>query len=340
MDSPGYQSGKAEYTMKLKYVFLAGLCFVVILLLVSCQPETEPVTIIPATATATNLAVSQPTLESPMSSPSPTATVMVETISSVIVLDPTPSATVGLETVTPLSTLITSTITVMTPTPLPTLEGKELELAVAELLANPMNCDVPCWWGAIPGITSFNEIKHTIFPYNFHVSEYEEGREVVYLLLETGYVEEQGNYEIGIVYNFSDSILVGVTAYSPSISEVLAKYGQPDEVWLATGITPAPILVRLNLVYLQEGMAFGYVTDGDAKSGMFKGCFSDEATGLLRLLVPDDATNYRDFSKIFEEDRRYLPLEEATDLTMDDFMQRFSDPTEPQCIETPIELWE
>ena len=48
----------------------------------------------------------------------------------------------------------------------------------------------------------------------------------------------------------------------------------------------------------------------------------------------------RDFTPIFELDRRYLSLEEATSLTMDDFMQQFSDPTQPQCIETPIELWE
>ena len=240
---------------------------------------------------------------------------------------PSPSATA---TASPMPTL----------TPLPTFAPDELETAVTDLLANPMNCDVPCWWGTVPNITRFNEIKHAISPYDFHISEYEENGEVVYLLLETGYVEEQGDYEIGIVYNFSDSILVGVTAYSPSISEVLAKYGQPGEVWLATGITPAPIPFRLNLVYLQEGMAFGYVIDGDAQSGMFKGCFADEEMGRLRLLAPNTATSYKDFTPIFELDRRYLPLEEATDLSMAKFMQQFSDPNQPQCLETPIKLWD
>ncbi len=87
-------------------------------------------------------------------------------------------------------------------------------------------------------------------------------------------------------------------------------------------------------------MAIGYVTDGIVENGMFKGCFSDEETGLLRLLVPGTATSYKDFSPIFEKDGRYLQFEEATDWAMDDFMQQFSDPTQPQCIETPIELWE
>ncbi len=117
-----------------------------------------------------------------------------------------------------------------------------------------MNCDVPCWWGAIPGVTSLNEIKHAISPYNFDIYEYEEGGEVVHLRLGIGYIEERGDFEVKIAYNFSHSILVGVTAYSPSISEILAKYGQPDEVWLETMSTERETLpFHLNLVYLQKG---------------------------------------------------------------------------------------
>jgi hypothetical protein len=51
-----------------------------------------------------------------------------------------------------------STPTIPTLTPLPTFAPEELETAVADLLANPMNCDVPCWWGAIPNDTTFFEI--------------------------------------------------------------------------------------------------------------------------------------------------------------------------------------
>lgn len=160
--------------------------------------------------------------------------------------------------------------------------------------------------------------------------------------LGIGYIAERNDFEVIIVFRFSDSILTGVTTISPSIFEILTKYGQPDEVWLETmGFErEGDLPVRLNLVYLQAGMAVGYVADGDIQDDMVIGCFADEEMGRLRLIIPNTATSYEDFPTIFEEDRSYLPLEEATGLTMEDFMQHFSDPTQPQCVETPAELWD
>jgi hypothetical protein len=329
--------------MKLKDAFLFSFNLTVMLLLVSCQSETEPTITTSTIVTATNTVMSQPTLELTMTSSSPptaTVTVMVETTSD-SVPDSTASATTVSETLTLAPMLATPTIVMPTLTPLPTLEGEELETRVAELLENPMNCDVPCWWGAIPGVTSINEIKHAISPYNFDIYEYydEEGR--VYFRLGIGHVEERNDFEVRIVYGFSDSVLAGVTAYSPSVSKFLAKYGEPDEVWLETMSheREGDLPVRLNLVYLQKGIAVGYVVDGEINNEVVMACFADKETGRLRLLAPNTTTSYGDFSPIFEVDRRYISLGEATGLTMEEFMQRFNDPTQPQCIETPAKLW-
>lgn len=206
-----------------------------------------------------------------------------------------------------------------------------------------MNCDdVPCWWGAIPGMTSVGEVKYAMSPYNFYTYEYAEDGELVHLLLGIGYVEERNDFAERVAYNFADSTLVGVTAYSPSISEFLSSFGQPDEVWLSTvsHVRDGFLAVRLNLVYFQKGMAVGYVVNGKLQDGVVVGCFANEESGRLRLSIPNSATSYRDFSPIFEKDRRYLLLEEATGLTMAGFMQQFGDPTQSQCIETPTELWD
>ena len=326
--------------MKLKYAFISIFSLIVVLLLGSCQSESEIFMTISPTVIVTNTAITQPTLELPMTlSPLPTATEIVETISAPNP-SPTALATTGSKIVTLPPPLATPTVIVTTLTPLPTLEGEELDVAVAELLANPMNCDLPCWWGAIPDVTTVNDIKHAMSPYNFDIHEYYDEDEQIHLRIRIGNVEEQGDYEINIVYSFYDTILKNVTVYySQSISEVLTKYGQPDGVFLATGIAPAPMPVRLNLVYLQESMAFGYVVDGTGKNHKIEGCFAADL-GVVHLRQPGSITSYKDFRPIFEADRKYLPLEEATDLTMDDFMQQFSDPNQPQCIETPIELWE
>ncbi len=324
--------------MKMQYFLLLGFGLIATLL-VSCKSETESTGAPPPTELITSAGVSpSPFVPTPSPIAEIASTINISRTSG-SVSSVTPSIT--LESTPLVSTLTLLSISTATWTPLPTLEGEELELAIAELLENPMNCDVPCWWGAIPGVTSLYEIRHAISPYNFHISEYEEEGEVVYLLVETGYIEEQDDYEIGIVYNFSNALLIGVTAYSGSLGELLIKYGQPDEVWLETMSTERETLpFRLNLVYLQKGMAVGYVVDGDIQDNEAIGCFTDDETGYLRLIAPYTVNGHEDFSPIFEEDRRYLPLEEATGLTMDDFMQRFTDPTQPHCIATPAELWE
>jgi hypothetical protein len=324
-----------KFTMKQNYALLFGSGLVTILLFASCQSGREPLPAGPVTGTM----VSQPAFGQTTPLPLATTSVIteVETALSLADLDPTPSVTAISDTKMPQ----TPTIVAATLTPLPTLEGEQLEAAIAELLANPMNCDVPCWWGFIPGITNIAEIRHAISPFGFDISEYYDEEGNLYTRLGIGYVAERNDFEIRIGFWFSDSILAGVTAYSPSVSKILTEYGQPDEIWIETmGFMREDLPVRLNMVYFQEGMAAGYVVDGDIQDGRVRGCFADKEIGRLRLVVPNSATSYRDFSTIFEKDRHYLPLEQATGLTMDEFIERFSDPTWPQCIETPTELWE
>ena len=317
--------------MKSRMALLSGI---IILWLVACQPEAQPMMTTIAVERVTSTAI-------PTVTPLPLVTSTATAVShptTPATFTPTPTATIAQPTATP--TTVAATLT-----PLPTLEGEALMQAVAELLANPMDCDVPCWWGAIPGITLENDIRHFISPYNFDIYEYEyedNGKSYNAMALGIDRDEERNDFNIRMGFIFNNSILFQVSGYSPSISEVLAKYGQPDEVWLETmpkayqGVLP----VRLNMVYLKLGMAVGYRADGDSDNGVVTGCFADKETGRLRLIIPNTATSYYDFPIIFETDRHYRLLEEATSMTMAEFMQAFSDPTNPQCIETPAELWE
>ncbi len=93
--------------------------------------------------------------------------------------------------------------------------------------------------------------------------EYVDGQLTI-LRLGIGHVEERNDFEVRIGYGFTNSILTSVSAYSPSVSEILAKYGQPDEVWFETmSFMLEDLPTRLNLVYFQKGIAVGYVVDGD-----------------------------------------------------------------------------
>lgn len=291
--------------MKLNGAFLVGLGLLVLLVLAACQTGVERETAVIPTPSIVPTSTAVPILTS---SP-PTATQ------------------------TPVVTL----------TPLPTFAPAELETAVADLLANPMNCDVPCWWGAIPGETTFFEIYQFLglHQFNDYVQYLDQVPDDSFeLRIRPEEEENAGQYGFRVMYGFNNNnVLTSLSAGSaPPISNVLEKFGQPDEVWVATGMAPETI-VRINMVYLQESMAFGHAAIGDVQDDMFKGCFSDE-TGIVILKRSHSVTKHTDFFTLFEEDRLYLPLEETSDLTMDEFIEVFSDPTQAQCIETPIELWE
>jgi hypothetical protein len=155
-----------------------------------------------------------------------------------------------------------------------------------------------------------------------------------------GFDGDQFDYRV--MYSFQDHILNSlVISHSPPPFEILREYGEPDEIWLSTMSFELELLpVQLNLVYLEEGMGVSYTVDGDVEDEQVIGCFADNDGGRLHLIRPNRAVNYGAFKGIFPLDFSWLQLEEATNLTMEDFMQLFSDPAQPQCIETPGELWE
>jgi hypothetical protein len=329
--------------MKQKHVLLSGFSLVIIIwLLVSCQWETEPIVTTSSVELTRETMSPQPSLEftTPLSHSIATVPGGIET-ASVPNLNPTSSPTPVQVIVTPLPTLVPSTVALATLTPLPTLEGEELKAVIEELLVNPMDCDVPCWWGAIPGVTNISEIEHAISPYASDIFKYNDEEGNVYIRLGIKYIEVRNDFEIVIVYRFSNLILSGVTAISPQISEVLTRYGLPDEVWLSGMTDPRGPSISMNMLYFKAGMGVHYTIDSNFQDdNKLMGCFASKETGILRLVTPNSVTDYKALSPNFEQDRRYLPLEQATNLTMDEFMERFSDPTQPLCIETPAELWE
>ena len=326
--------------MKLKSTPLFVLSLTVMLLFVSCQSETESTIATSPATTVTSAATSQSSLVSTTPAPLPTvtATIQVEMMADPV-FDLIASPTFAPEIATLPPTLAALTIVAITLTPLPTFAADELETAMVELLANPMNCDVPCWWGATPSETTIFEVQQFLALYHF--TDYKSD-DPDHISLRIGYDENDNQLYFPVRYSFENHLLKIVYAGQLlPLYEILKRYNQPDEVWLSTVsfVREGDLFVRLNMIYLQKGMAVGYVVNGTLQNDTVTGCFADEV-GRLRLNVPNSSTSYKDFSTIFEEDRHYLLLEESTGLTMDDFMQRFSDPTQPQCVETPTELWE
>jgi hypothetical protein len=261
----------------------------------------------------------------------------------------TPSATatrIPTETPTPTPSATATATTIPTLTPLPTFAPDELETAVADLLTNPMNCDVPCLWGAIPNDTTFFEIYqflelHQLTDY-MHYLEDEGPNDRFDLWM--GYDKNTNAYDFLVSYGFKNNVLRSLTSgIAPSIASAIEKFGQPDEVLVSASndVRTWPPFIKIYMVYLQESITLGYSVEGNVQGDFIEACFADKM-GYVHLREPNSTTRetiYDDFFMFHPEDNLYLSLGEATGLTIEDFSYQFSDSGKPQCIETSRNLW-
>ena len=318
--------------MKLKNIFF---CFgLVIIISVSCQSKSEVDIVTTSYANVVTQTVIPSSSLIPTSAAQPTVTISVKPTSIPV----STATTIAIETVTP-------TITAITLTPLPTFTSIDQETAVAELSADPMNCDIPCWWGAIPDETTYFEIQQFLDLYRFtdYMRYLEQEDPNKRFELWMGFDEKENLSDYRVRYAFDNNVLTSlVTEQAPSLVDITEKYGQPDEVWLSAMNDPRqnPPLLWFVAVYLQKGLGIGSVIDGSIQDDVLIGCFSNEEGSLLNLVSPNKVTSYKDFSTIYDRERLYLSVTEATGLTLEDFINYISDTSQPRCIETPTELWE
>jgi hypothetical protein len=274
----------------------------------------------------------------------------------------TPSATQGRlsqparkPTATPwLSTTIpaTSTFTPMPPTwtPLPTLPPDEAQALVIELLDTNAGCRLPCWWGITPGQISWQEALSFIESFALYISVYpgQDGmyadvhfplpREVPYAYrLQQHYMIQEGIVEEIEVYNYD----FAPHTYLP---EFLSTYGQPNEVWVRTyrlerGNEP----FEFALFYPSQGTLMN--TPGGGGGGIegdiIRNCLRDMNWPFLYLWSPEIEITFKDAEeKYLDPDEGYfLPLYDATGMTVAEFFENFKDPNTTACLETPLDLW-
>ena len=323
------------------------------MLLVSCSP---PVNENHTVVVATQLTTSEPTvtlLTTRAIGLTPTI------ITRTTVITPTRTQTlapINPPTVTPSPTLLpTKTIT-----PWPTLSPDEAANKVITLFTdnqNP-NCLLPCWWGAIPGETRWLDIEPFLKSFASRIYYSSRGASFsaeVIMPLPTSYaiINVASDYHafygwdgIGIIYGiYIDPI--NISGYDPRMMVTL--YGIPDEVWLhATGSTPTGVLpFQLIMVYQERGISFRYYVEATTNGETLTACFEPgveierpelfPAGPRIYLWVPGEYKTIEEISPIPWE--TYFPLESKTDLTVQSFYDRFMNPDEPPCIDTPADLW-
>lgn len=314
---------------------------------IGCQPTASgPNTTVVATkgvaneqtgalSTATSLVLTRPISQTVTSTstpiPSPTSS-------------PTPQPT--------LTPLPTETVT---PTPWPTLPPDEAANKVLALLVdnqNP-NCLLPCWWGATPGQTNWEDIAPFLNSFATKIRKTPLGASVT-LPLPAAVAVSGFDYNVVYVWNESE-VIHGIAMDSINISGYDAKtmvtlYGIPDEVWLRTingplqGVLPFQLIV----VYQQKGISFRYYVDATKTDDTVTACFEPDVVELERPdLFPAGPKIYvwelgedKEIGEISPvPGEKYYTLETKTDLTPETLYEKFTNPNEQPCIDTPADLW-
>jgi len=241
------------------------------------------------------------------------------------------------------------------PSPKPTLSLAEKEAVASELYKTNANCELPCWWGIIPGETTWTTAKLFLSSFAIKMSTGVYSESDLEFVAEVDVPVSEDLSENGILrqpFYIYDGIVMIIHPEMPqgiskiyTISQILNVYGRPPEVWLdALGVSFSDYFpFRVVLFYPEKGILVKYVDDTEFVDDNLRGCPQDNS-GKLTLWSPNleltfaGALNGTNALGTYGE-QYYKPLEEATEMDVETFYQTYLDPDTETCIETPAELW-
>jgi hypothetical protein len=177
-----------------------------------------------------------------------------------IIPSQTPSITVSMPTLTsaPTHTLIPS----LSPTwtLLPTIPPDDLQQVILDLIVSNGECEYPCWLGIRPGITDWHTAKaflNTLSP-TYWQPETKDFTTVTLPLPDNWSSSSEGSAKFYV----RNGIVSSINAFTYfSIADMLSKYGQPNEIWVEyheDELLAPHYSFYISLGYLDKGFVVNY----------------------------------------------------------------------------------
>jgi hypothetical protein len=227
---------------------------------------------------------------------------------------------------------------------------------VLSLYENNGGCKLPCWWGIVPGESSWSRTRNflaslseTISPPSAHDFFGKAKGYSIYFPIDTksgnrlslGIVEQDDLIKF-IRAGVNEEIERANNSTKYFMHSLLEEYGTPDQIYLYTQPnTPENIFpFSVILFYTDQRFALVYIEDGIPQGDQMRACFKNNM-GVLSW-APDTISELDDLTKAGmspEDLHQYRPLHEVTELDVTSFYETFKDPSVPFCLETPTEIW-
>ena len=236
----------------------------------------------------------------------------------------------------------------------PTLTTDESKRLVRDLLENNAGCRLPCWWGIIPGKTTWVKAREILENVSLFIGGEASSKDfyasvsayLPYPYDFAPYMEQLYGVKNGVVnyirvYNFD-------LAPNYRLSNVLETYGQPTEIWMRTysedQIDIQPFLI--DLFYQNSGILIEYST-GDPLAelnGKLQNCqIIKMDSPFIHLWSPEaQALSFQEAKKFIDTMSlpEPKPLLEATGMDVKTFYETFKNSETNVCLETPKDIWQ
>ena len=249
-----------------------------------------------------------------------------------------------------------------TPTIGPTMTAEERKKFVQELLQTNAGCELPCWWGIVPGKTRWHESLKFLQALGVRVGSNppEDGAvfhgtggfdfEEDHIFNRVGFRERKGIVESVYIHSEGYANEIGFqdlwSHYSPK--NLIPKYGSPSRVWIKstsnywgnTGYNG----YTLWLFYDQLGFVVKY-SGGVKYQPIYHFCPSmenEKDIGGIEFLL-QSPENLLPLDRIDEQDALFLKyvrnIEEAAGISLDQFAQLFTDEDQSGCFDIPANIF-
>jgi hypothetical protein len=238
-------------------------------------------------------------------------------------------------------------------TPLVTLTTNQATKKLNEWMQYDPSCQFPCWAGIVPGVTTWEEAKSILTPVVNILAVYEGDPCVGNLCNLIEWESRNEGIIRGEIVSQPDGTIIWNHVSSSRVesvfklNEILTLYGKPEKAYISTStflMPPDQLSLVLILAYPNHHFIFTAGWDAGLQGNNIVTCLhSFEGGGIDMKLIDGEwsdsvirkvAFTGRDVSSVPME-----PLEVVTDMTINQFYEKFMNEDVNNCIFTPAKYW-